>query len=52
MAKVIDNAFKNKIPMIAFFPNTKLIKKNNFGTEALNENNLVCKALQINKKKI
>ena len=49
---VIDKALKNKIPMVAFFPNTSKKYKNIFGTEALNENNLICKALQITKKKI
>ena len=49
--KIIDKALKSKIPMIAFFPNTDLRKKNNFGTEALNENNLVCRALRLAKKK-
>ena len=49
--KMIDNALKNQIPMIAFFPNTPINKKNNFGTEALNENNLVCQAIKISKKR-
>ena len=49
--KVLDKALSNKIPMIAFFPNTPNFKKNNFGDEALNENNLVCKALKITKKR-
>ena len=49
--KIVENAIGNKIPMIAFFPNTDNKKKNNIGTEALNENNLVCRALKITKKK-
>ena len=49
--KIIDKALKNKIQMIAFFPHTKSNKKNNTGDEALNENNLVCKALGIAKKR-
>ena len=49
--KMIDNALKNQIPMIAFFPNTPINKKNNFGTESLNENNLVCQAIKISKKR-
>ena len=49
--KVVDKALSNRIPMIAFFPNTPNFKKNNFGDEALNENNLVCKALKIAKKR-
>ena len=51
LPKVIDKALSNKIPMVAFFPNTKFNKKNNLGTEALNENNLVCNALKIIKNK-
>ena len=51
LPRVIDQALLNKIPMIAFFPNTQKKKKNNLGSEALNENNLVSKALKITKKK-
>ena len=36
--------------MIALFPYTDKKKKNALGTEALNENNIVCKALQKIKK--
>ena len=50
--KVVDNAIKNGIPMIALFPYTDKKKKNLLGTEALNENNLVCKAIQLIKKNI
>jgi len=48
---VVDRAIKNGIPMIALFPYTNKKKKNKFGTEALNEDNLVCKALQSIKRK-
>ena len=48
---VIDKAIKNKLPMVALFPHTEKKKKNKLGTEALNENNLVCKAIQLIKKK-
>ncbi len=51
LPRVIDKALSNKIPMIAFFPNTPTNKKNNFGSESLNENNLVCKALRYAKRK-
>ncbi len=47
----IDKAIKLKIPMIALFPYTEKRKKNALGTEALNENNLVCRAIQLIKKK-
>jgi len=49
--KIIDKALSNKIPMIAFFPNTQSNKKNNLGTESLNDNNLVCQAIKYSKKK-
>ena len=48
---VLDKAIKNKIPMVALFPYTNNTKKNEIGTEALNEDNLVCKAIQYIKKK-
>ena len=48
---IIDRAIKNKIPMVALFPNTNKTKKNHIGTEALNEDNLVCKAIQYIKKR-
>ena len=51
LPKVIDKALSNKIPMVALFPNTPLIKKNVIASESLNENNLVCKALKLTKKK-
>ena len=48
---IIDKALKQELPMIALFPYTEKKKKNNLGTEALNENNLVCRALKNIKKK-
>ena len=48
---VVDRAIKKGLPMIALFPYTKKNKKNVLGTESLNEDNLVCKALQIIKRK-
>jgi len=48
---VIDKAIKNKLPMVALFPYTEKKKKNALGTEALNEDNLVCKAIQEIKKR-
>jgi porphobilinogen synthase len=51
ISQIVDKAIKNKVPMVALFPKTKQTKKNELGTEALNEDNLVCKAiLQIKKK--
>ena len=51
LSSVIDIALKLKLPMIALFPYTNKKDKDKFGTEALNEDNLVCKALQLIKKK-
>jgi len=47
---LVEKAIKNKIPMIALFPNTPVGKKDDRGSEALNEDNLVCKALRLIKK--
>ena len=51
MIPFVEKAIKNKLPMVALFPFTKNGKKNALGTEALNENNLVCRAIQLIKKK-
>jgi porphobilinogen synthase len=48
---LVNKAIKKNIPMIALFPNTPNSKKNSKGSEALNKNNLVCKALRLIKKK-
>ena len=48
--QIVDKALKLGIPMIALFPKTQNAKKDEFGTESLNENNLVCKAIQEVKK--
>ena len=48
---LIDKAIKNNLPMVALFPYTENKKKNSIATEALNENNLVCRAIQLIKKK-
>jgi len=48
--KLVERAITNRIPMIALFPNTDNSKKNEKGSEALNKNNLVCKALRLIKK--
>ncbi len=47
----IERAIKNKLPMVALFPYTEKKKKNYIGSEALNEDNLICKAIQLIKKK-
>tara|TARA_B100000900_G_scaffold315987_1_gene274907 strand:+ start:853 stop:1842 length:990 start_codon:yes stop_codon:yes gene_type:complete len=51
ISSVIDKAIKLGLPMVALFPYTNIKKKNELGTEALNEDNLVCRALQLIKKK-
>ena len=48
---IMNKAKKNKIPMVALFPYIPKNKKDNHGTEALNENNLICKSLKFIKKK-
>ncbi len=51
LAPIVEKAIKNKLPMIALFPYTEKRKKNVIGSEALNEENLVCKAIQLIKRK-
>ncbi len=48
---IIDKAVKYKIPLIALFPYTNKKLKDKIGSESLNENNLVCKAIKFIKKK-
>ena len=48
---VVESVVKNKIPMVALFPSTPESKKDNLGSEALNEDNLVCKATRYIKKR-
>ena len=48
---IINNVIKNKIPMVALFPSTPNKKKDKMGTEALNEDNLVCRAIRFIKKR-
>ena len=51
LGNIISKVIKNKIPMVALFPSTPSSKKNAFGKEALNEDNLVCKAIRYIKKR-
>ena len=48
---ILNEVIKNNILLIALFPYTPLNKKDELGSESLNENNLVCKALRFIKKK-
>ena len=50
LSKVVEKACKLKIPLIALFPYTNLSKKNEYGTESLNENNLICRSVKALKK--
>ena len=47
---LVERAISKKIPMIALFPQTPNIKKNSKGSEALNKNNLICRALRLIKR--
>ena len=51
LGAIISNVIKQKIPMVALFPSTPTNKKDKYGTESLNENNLVCKAIRFIKKR-
>ena len=48
---ILNQVKKYKIPMVALFPNTPNKKKDSLGTESLNPNNLVCRAIKKIKKK-
>ena len=48
---ILDQTLNYKIPMVAIFPCTDSKLKNNYGSEALNENNLVCRAIRFIKKR-
>ena len=51
LGKVIDRAISLKIPMVALFPYSNSKVKDKHGSEALNENNIVCRAIRYIKKK-
>ena len=51
LGTIVNNIIKNKIPAVALFPSTPDNKKDKFGTEALNEDNLVCRAIRFIKKR-
>ncbi len=50
ISQIVEKACKLKIPLVALFPYTPSNKKDSKGMEALNENNLVCRALRKIKK--
>ncbi len=50
ISHVVNKASKLGIPLVAIFPRTANKKKNSLGSEALNEDNLVCQAIRKIKK--
>ncbi|MBD1152378.1 porphobilinogen synthase [Pelagibacterales bacterium SAG-MED22] len=51
VSQIVDKAIQKGIPMVALFPKTKNSLKNDLGTESLNRNNLVCRAILEIKKR-
>ena len=51
LSQIMDRAIKKKIPMVALFPKTLNVHKDELGTESLNEKNLVCRAIKEIKKR-
>tara|TARA_B100000989_G_scaffold259303_1_gene209435 strand:+ start:926 stop:1915 length:990 start_codon:yes stop_codon:yes gene_type:complete len=51
LGTILDKALKNQIPMVALFPYTSRKLKDSLGAEALNENNLICRAIRYIKKR-
>ena len=51
LSKILDKAIFLRIPMVALFPYSNSKLKNKYGSEALNEDNLVCRAIRYIKKK-
>ena len=51
LPSIIDKAVKAKIPLVALFPYTQNKFKDFVGSEALNENNLVCRAIKFIKNR-
>ena len=51
LSKILDKAIFLRIPMVALFPYSNSKIKNKHGSEALNEDNLVCRAIRYIKKK-
>ena len=51
LEKIVSRAIKNKIPAVALFPEIDNEKKDSVGSEALNENNVICRAVKEIKTK-
>ena len=50
LTREVEKACKLKIPLITLFPYSEIKKKDSKGKEALNKNNLICRALRSLKK--
>ena len=48
---IMKKAIKQKIQMVSLFPHVPKKKKDLYGSEAINKNNLVCKSIRMIKKK-
>jgi porphobilinogen synthase len=46
LMKIVEKACKLKIPLITLFPYINPRKRSEYGAEAFNENNLICKAIR------
>ena len=51
LPNILNQVKKFKIPMVALFPLTPKRKKDKYGSEALNPENLICESIQLIKKK-
>ena len=51
LSKILDKAIFLKIPMVALFPYSHSKVKNKYGSEALNEDNIVCRGIRYIKKR-
>ena len=51
LSSILDRAIKKNIPMVSLFPYTNPKIKDEFGSEALNDDNLVCRAIRYIKKR-
>ncbi len=48
---ILDRVMKYNIPMVSLFPLTPKKKKDEFGSEALNKDNLICQSIKYIKKR-
>ena len=51
LSKIVDKAIFLRIPMVALFPYSNSKVKNKHGSEALNEDDLICRAIKYIKKR-